>query len=96
MKQPETKKLIACILVASCVFVSLSFSLVSATDKATVNKKALAILGDAHHGVYPQYAAIVKQLQNKGYKTDAILDYKGQNRVRPKLSTHYFPRLSVY
>ncbi len=76
MKQPETKKLIACILIVSGVLVSLSFASVSVTDRAKTEKKALAILGDAHHSVFPQYAAIVKPLQEKGYETDVILDYE--------------------
>jgi uncharacterized protein len=71
----EIRKWIACLCIASGIFVSLSFASASIADKAPVKKKALAILGDAHHGVYPQYAAIVKELQKRGYKTDVILDY---------------------
>ncbi len=75
MKKSKTKKLIAFILIASGVFVSLSFAFISDTEKGKAKKKVLAILGDAHHSVFPQYAAIVREFQKKGYDTDVILDY---------------------
>ena len=64
MKKSKTKKLIAFILIASGVFVSLSFAFISVTEKGKAKKKVLAILGDAHHSVFPQYSAIVGQLQD--------------------------------
>jgi len=75
MIKSKTRELLACLFIASAIFVSPSSASASGADKATVKKKALAILGDAHHGVYPQYAAIVKELQKRAYKTDVILDY---------------------
>ena len=38
-------------------------------------KKALAILGDMWHCAAPLYSSIVVKLNNKGYKTDVIIDY---------------------
>jgi len=75
MNKFEMKKLIAYLLIAFGVFVHLTLVVVSASDETTVKKRALAILGDAHHSVFPQYSAIVRQLQEKGYSTDVILDY---------------------
>ncbi|MHC4143452.1 MAG: ThuA domain-containing protein [Planctomycetota bacterium] len=75
MNKSEIKKLTACILIVSGLFVSLGCAFVSITDKVNAKKKALAILGDAHHSVFPQYSAIVKELQKKGYHTDVIMDY---------------------
>ncbi len=74
MKQSEIKKLIACILIVLGVLVSMSTNS-HAADRAKTKKKALAILGDAHHGAYPQYATIVKPLLKMGYKANVILDY---------------------
>ena len=75
MNRSEIRKMTACVLIASGLFASLSFTFVSTADNANAKKKALAILGDAHHSVFPQYSAIVRELQKKGYHTDVILDY---------------------
>lgn len=75
MNRFETRKLMACILIACVAFVGLSVAFGFTTDNANSKKKALAILGDAHHSVWPQYDAIVRELQKKGYQTDVILDY---------------------
>lgn len=39
-------------------------------------KKALAILGDFWHAVAPLTRAIVVQMEEKGYRTDIVLDYE--------------------
>ncbi len=75
MKQPSVRELIAPLLVAFIVFFSPDVGPVSAADKGEAPKKALAILGDAHHSVFPLYRAIVRQLQAKGFDTDVILNY---------------------
>jgi uncharacterized protein len=75
MKQPRIRELIAPLLIASSVLVSLSCTYGADADKGEAKKKALAILGDAHHSVFPLYRAIVRQLQEKGFDTDVILDY---------------------
>lgn len=38
-------------------------------------KRALAILGDAHHSVFPLYLSIVKEMEKQGYETDIIMDF---------------------
>jgi hypothetical protein len=75
MKQPRTEQLIAALLMASFVLAGLSVVYGSVTDKENAKKRALVILGDAHHSVFPQYAALVRPLQKKGYDTHVILDY---------------------
>lgn len=56
-------------------------------------KKALAILGDSWHSVAPLYLSIVVRLNNKGYKTDVIMDY---NVPFDKLSDYDIIVLSRY
>ena len=52
MNKYEIKRLIAYLLIAFGVFVHLTLAVVSTTDEITVKKRALAILGDAHHRVF--------------------------------------------
>jgi len=75
MKQPNVKKTTVCILIAFGAFLSPSFALDSSISKPNTRKRALAILGDAHHPVFPQYAALVRPLQKRGYEVDVVVDY---------------------
>jgi hypothetical protein len=53
-----------------------NYSSVASNDiQGSEGKKALAILGDAHHPVFPLYLSIVKEIQKKGYETEVIMDY---------------------
>jgi type 1 glutamine amidotransferase len=56
-------------------------------------KKALAILGDFWHAVAPLNNAIVRQMEEKGYQTDIVLDY---NAPFDRLSEYDLVVLSRY
>jgi Trehalose utilisation len=47
----------------------------ASTDRTVADKKGLAILGDFWHAVAPLNAAIVFQMEERGYATDIVLDY---------------------
>lgn len=61
------------------VFISLLIVLMNghsfAQDQENTEKRALAIIGDMYHAAAPLYNSIVVKLNNKGYKTDVIIDY---------------------
>jgi len=75
MKNSNNSKYIACILFACGLMIWTGMVSAADAEKVKETKKILAILGDAHHAVFPQYAAIVREFQRKGYQADVIMDY---------------------
>ena len=93
MKKSDNTKRVACILFVCGLMICPGRVWAANTDEANETKKVLAILGDAHHPVFPQYAAIVRELQRKGYEADVILDY---NVPFDRLSDYGIVLLSRY